>query len=542
MPKERTYIAIDLKSFYASVECVERGLDPLVTNLVVADSSRTDKTICLAVSPALKSFGIPGRPRLFEVQQKVREINARRLAETEDKERQVYAACDAGNGHQASSGAGDAGQAATGKRNLRQSSSNLTELTRDPGLLVSFLTAVPQMAKYMEISSRIYSIYLRYVAPEDIHVYSVDEVFMDVTGYLRTYGMTAHAFAMKMIQEVLKETGITATAGIGTNLYLAKIAMDIEAKHIPADKDGVRIAELDERTYRRRLWAHTPITDFWRVGPGYARRLSEVGLFTMGDVARCSLGAPSDYYNEDLLYRIFGKNAELLIDHAWGYEPCTIADIKAYHPENESLGAGQVLMSPYSFAKGEVIVREMAEQLALDLMEKGLVTDQIVLDIGYDSENVTDAGRRQLIREEIKSDRYGRKIPKAAHGSQNLSRWTFSMAMIEEAAVSIYRKEVNPSLLIRRVGISASHVISREDGRAEAKSESYEQLDLFTDYKKKEAEEKAEEERLDREQRLLSAMLDIKKKFGKNAIVKGTSFEDGATGRQRNEQIGGHKA
>lgn len=515
---QRTYIAIDLKSFYASVECMERGLDPLTTNLVVADASRTEKTICLAVSPALKSYGIPGRARLFEVIQKVRDVNRDRLARLKTQ-------------------TGNPGANFTGK------SSDSRQLKSNQSLAVTFVTATPQMAKYMKISTRIYSIYLRYIAPEDIHVYSIDEVFMDVTGYLDTYRMNAHELAMKMIREVLKETGITATAGIGTNLYLSKIAMDIVAKHIPADQDGVRIAELDEMSYRRLLWTHRPLTDFWRVGNGYARKLHEVGLETMGDIARCSLGGPGDFYNEDLLYRLFGVNAELLIDHAWGWENCTMTDIKAYKPETNSLGAGQVLMSPYEFQKAEIIVREMAEDLSLSLVEKGLVTDQIVLDVGYDIENLSDPERRKRYHGEVKTDRYGRKVPKPVHGSRNLGGFTSSTMKIEDSAVFIFREMADPVLLVRRLSITAAHVISEQESREKKQAEPvYEQLDLFTDYAAKEAEEKQEQEKLAKERRLQDAMIDIKKKFGKNAIVKGTSYEEGATGRQRNGQIGGHKA
>ena len=384
MDGRHTYIAIDLKSFYASVECMERGLDPLRTCLTVADGTRTEKTICLAVSPALKSFGIPGRPRLFEVNQKVREVNAARKRN------------------------------APGGR-LSGESYDAEELKKDPSLAVSFLTAPPRMALYIEKSTKIYDIYLRYVAPEDIHVYSIDEVFMDVTQYLPIYKMTPHELAMKIIREVLKETGITATAGIAENLYLCKAAMDIVAKRVPPDQDGVRIAELDEMSYRRLLWDHRPLTDFWRVGRGYAKKLEAAGLFTMGDIARCSLGKPGEFYCEDLLYRMFGINAELLIDHAWGWEPCTIADIKAYRPEEKSVGAGQVLQSAYDFQKTRNVVREMADALALELVEKRLVTDQVVLTVGYDRENLTDPGRRKAYRGEITMDRYGRQIPKAGH-------------------------------------------------------------------------------------------------------------------------------
>ncbi len=507
----RTYIAIDLKSFYASVECMQREMDPLTTNLVVADTSRTEKTICLAVSPALKSFGLPGRCRLFEVNEKVREVNDERRRKN--------------------------GGPLSGK------SVSSVELSANPALALDYIAATPQMAKYMEISTKIYGIYLRYIAPEDIHVYSVDEVFMDVTGYLNTYKLTGRELAMKMIREVLSETGITATAGIGTNLYLAKIAMDIVAKHIPADKDGVRIAELDEETYKRELWDHRPITDFWRVGRGYAKKLAAVGIETMGDIARCSLGRPNDYYNEDLLFKLFGVNAELLIDHAWGVEPCTIADIKAYKPEVNSLGSGQVLMAPYSFEKGRVIVREMAEALSLTLVDKGLVTDQLVLDIGYDRTNLENEKIHAAYKGPVTADHYGRAVPKPAHGSLNLLNFTSSMEALGNAAVSIYDTNVNPLLFIRRVNVTAAHVIPETEAeKRESAVAENEQLNLFTDYAAREAEEAAEKEKREKERRLQEGMLSIRKKYGNNAVLRGINFEEGATGRDRNGQIGGHKA
>ncbi len=409
-----TYIAIDLKSFYASVECMECGLDPLTTNLVVADASRTEKTICLAVSPSLKAYGIPGRARLFEVVEKVKLVNAQRKS------------------------------TAPG-RTFSGESYSAPELKTNPSLAVSYVTATPQMAKYMKLSTEIYAIYLKYIAPEDIHVYSVDEVFIDATRYLATYGLTAWELAMKMIHEVLAATGITATAGIGTNLYLAKVAMDIEAKHIPADKDGVRIAELDELSYREKLWSHRPLTDFWRVGRGIAKRLEANNLYTMGDVARCSLAGKESYHNEDTLYKLFGINAELLIDHAWGWEPCTMADIKAYKPSSSSIGGGQVLSCPYNFEKAKLIVREMTELLVLDLVDKRLVTDQIVMVVGYDREGLTDA-----YTGEVDTDRYGRKVPKSAHGSANLDRQTSSTRLIMDAVLSLYDRIVDPKLLVRR--------------------------------------------------------------------------------------------
>lgn len=499
--KDRTYIAIDLKSFYASVECIERGLDPMRANLVVADNSRTEKTICLAVSPALKSFGIPGRPRLFEVVQKVGEINSFR--------RKAF-------GHK-----------------FEGSSCDRAELLTYPGLAVDYIVAPPQMARYMERSTYIYNIYLRYVAPEDIHVYSIDEVFMDVTGYLDTYHLSARELAMKIILEVLSETGITATAGIGTNMYLCKVAMDIVAKHIPADKNGVRIAELDEMSYREKLWGHRPLTDFWRVGRGYAKKLEEHGLYTMGDIARCSV------HNEELLYKLFGVNAELLIDHAWGWEPCTIADIKAYRPENNSLGSGQVLHCPYDFEKGRLVVMEMTDLLALDLVDKGLVADQIVLTVGYDIENLTDPVRREKYKGEVVTDVYGRKIPKHAHGTANLGRHTSSSKIIISAAAELFNRIANHDLLIRRLNITACHVVP--DGQATPK-ETVQQLDLFTDHIEEEARRRKEEERLGREKRMQKAVLEIKRKYGKNAILKGMNFQEGATARDRNRQIGGHRA
>ncbi|MCD7882688.1 MAG: DNA methylase [Lachnospiraceae bacterium] len=499
---DRSYIAIDLKSFYASVECAERGLDPLTTNLVVADLSRTEKTICLAVSPSLKSYGIPGRARLFEVVQRVKQIN-------EERKRRAP------------------GRTFTG------SSCNIDELNADPSLSLDYIVATPQMAHYIQRSTEIYQVYLRYIAPEDIHVYSIDEVFMDVTDYLQTYQLTPHELAMKMIREVLKETGITATAGIGTNLYLCKIAMDIVAKHIPADKDGVRIAELDEGSYRRELWAHQPIMDFWRVGRGYARRLEKMGLYTMGDIARCSLSS----YGEDQLYKEFGINAELLIDHAWGWEPCRISDIKSFKPENNSISSGQVLQSPYEFDKAKLVVREMADALSLDLVDKGLVTDQVVLTIGYDTENLNDPARRKSYKGEVTTDYYGRKIPKQAHGSINLRRQTASTRLITDAAMELFDRIVDHNLLVRRMYVVANHVVSED----QIKPPEPEQLDLFTDYAELEKQREAEQAEMEREKRRQKAVLEIQKKFGKNALLKGMNLEEGATGRDRNAQIGGHK-
>ena len=505
---EKTYIAIDLKSFYASVECIERGLDPLKTNLVVADVSRTEKTICLAVSPALKKYGIPGRPRLFEVVQKVREANIRR---------EKQAPCHRFSG----------------------TSFDETELNRSPELQISYIAAAPRMSRYMEYSTRIFDIYLRYIAPEDMHVYSVDEVFIDATAYLHTYGLTAHELALRMIRDVLRETGVTATAGIGTNMYLCKIAMDIVAKRMPADEDGVRIAELDEESYRKQLWNHVPLTDFWRVGPGYAKKLKEVGIYTMGDVARCSLGKDTDYYNEDLLYKLFGINAELLIDHAWGWEPATIAEIKAYRPEKNSLSTGQVLQCPYTVQKAKLIVREMTDLLVLDLVDKKLVTDQMVLTVGYDIESLTNPEIRRKYHGEVTKDRYGRHVPKHAHGTANLSCQTSSTKLIMKAVEELYDRIINPDLLVRRITVVASRVVpEREAGQKEV----FEQLDLFTDYQALEQEREQEKKELDKEKRIQKAILDIQKKYGKNAILRGMNFEEGATTRERNGQIGGHKA
>lgn len=506
--ENKTYLAIDLKSFYASVECMERGLDPMTTNLVVADQSRTEKTICLAVSPSLKTFGIPGRPRLFEVVQKIKNVNAER-------------------------------QRKAPGRKFTGSSYHFTELQSHPELAVDYIVAPPQMAKYMEISTQIYNVYLKHIAPEDIHVYSIDEVFMDVTHYLKTYGLTARELAMRIILDVLKTTGITATAGIGTNLYLCKVAMDIEAKHIPPDENGVRIAELDEMSYRRKLWSHRPLTSFWRVGRGYARKLEACGLYTMGDIARCSLGKPGDYYNEDLLYKLFGINAELLIDHAWGWEPCTIADIKAYKPESNSIGSGQVLQSPYEFEKAKLVVREMTELLVLDLVEKNLVTNQLTLTIGYDIENLSDPERRKQYHGPVTTDQYGRSIPKHAHGTANLDRYLSSTKLITEAMMNLFDRIVDPKLLVRRITITANRVI---DEKAAQRKDEYQQLDLFTDYEAEEARQREEQTELEREKRMQKAMLDIKHKFGKNAILKGMNLQEGATAKDRNSQIGGHKA
>ncbi len=504
--QSKAYLAIDLKSFYASVECLERGLDPMTANLVVADMGRTEKTIGLAVSPSLKSFGIPGRPRMFEVVQRIREVNAAR-------------------------------RAAAPSRRLEGASYDINELNRDPRLAVDYIVAPPRMAYYMEYSSRIYDVYLKYVSPEDIHVYSIDEVFIDVTPYLKTYGLTPKELAMKIILDVLATTGITATAGIGTNLYLCKVAMDIVAKHLPADENGVRIAELDERSYREKLWDHLPLTDFWRVGQGYQKKLESVGIRTMGDVARCSIGAPDAYYNEELLYKMFGVNAELLIDHAWGWEPCTISEIKAYRPDSNSICSGQVLQYPYSAEKARLVVREMSDAMALDLTEKGLVTDQLVLTVGYDVENLKSKQGRLLYRGEIKTDRYGREIPKHAHGTENLKEYTASMEDLMVGYMRLYDRIVDPALLIRRLTLSACRVLKETDAE---KKQVCEQLDIFSVMDA--VNEKSDDSLQEKEKRIRSAMLDIRRKYGKNAILKGTSLEEGATAKERNSQIGGHKA
>ena len=508
MNKCKTYIAIDLKSFYASVECRERNRDPLTTNLVVADPSRTEKTICLAVSPSLKKYGLSGRARLFEVIQKVKTANEIRKLKAPN-----HVFCG--------------------------SSDDSRELQKKTSLKIDYIIAPPRMARYMEYSTKIYNIYLKYIAPEDIHIYSIDEVFIDVTHYLSTYNMTAHELAMTMIQDILDTTGITATAGIGTNLYLCKIAMDIVAKHIEPDKNGVRIAELDEMSYRRLLWNHRPLTDFWRVGRGYSKKLEKIGLYTMGDIARCSIGKPTDYYNEELLYKLFGINAELLIDHAWGYEPCTMEDVKTYKPETNSISSGQVLHCPYEFDKARLVVKEMTDLMVLDLVDKGLVTNQIVLTIGYDIENITDKNRSQSYKGTVTTNYYGKKVPKPAHGTTNLPKQTSSTTLITNAVMELYDKIVNKKLPIRRINIVANKLV---DEHSVKNANKYEQLDLFTDYeilKKQREKENAESER---EKRMQNTILDIKKKFGKNAILKGMNLQEGATAKDRNNQIGGHKA
>ena len=502
--KQKYYAAIDLKSFYASVECIQRGLDPLTTNLLVADASRTEKTICLAVSPSLKSYGIPGRPRLFEAVQKVSEVNALRKMKAPG-------------------------------RNFRGKSWDATELEQDPSLAIDYITAPPRMAMYMETSTRIYEIYLKYVAPEDMHVYSIDEVFLDITPYLRASGLSPHDFVRQIIRDILQTTGITAAAGIGTNLYLCKVAMDIVAKHVDADAEGVRIAQLDEMSYRRLLWDHRPLTDFWRVGHGYQRKLEKNGMFTMGDIARCSLGEADAFYNEDLLYRLFGVNAELLIDHAWGYEPCTIADIKAYRPETNSVGSGQVIHCAYPARKAKLVVREMTDLLVLDLVDKGLLTDQMVLTVGYDIDNLQDPERRKKYRGPVVTDHYGRKIPKHAHGTVHLQGHTSSTKEIVDAVMELFDRIVDQELLVRRVNIVACHVLRETDVLPLGMCQ---QLDLFSS----EADTTQREEERKREKRRQKAVLDIQKKYGKNAVLKGMNLEEGATARDRNRQIGGHKA
>lgn len=493
MDNRRQYIAIDLKSFYASVECVERGLDPLDTCLVVADASRTEKTICLAVSPALKTYGTGGRPRLFEVVQKVREANRCR-------------------GRQ-------------GRSSLK------SVLDSHPEIAVDYIVAPPRMAHYIEYSTRIYNIYLRYIAPEDIHVYSIDEVFIDVTSYLKTYGMTAHELAIKMIREVLSETGITATAGIGTNLYLCKIAMDIVAKKMPADKDGVRIAELDEMSYRRQLWDHTPLTDFWRVGRGIANRLALYGIRTMGDIARCSIE------HEGMLYQLFGVNAELLIDHAWGWEPVTMEAVKSYRPETKSFSSGQVLQCAYTADKARNVALEMADSVSLELVEKRLLTDQLVLTVGYDIESLTNPEIRAGYKGKITKDYYGRQVPAHAHGTINIEPPTSSSDILISKVAELYDRIINPQLLVRRLTLAINHLVSEEDYKRKPK---YVQLDLFTDYDELKRKHEKEKEDLEKERRRQEAVLNIKKMYGKNAILKGLNYFNGATQRDRNKQIGGH--
>lgn len=503
MTEQRVYIAIDLKSFYASVECVERGLDPLATNLVVADIDRTEKTICLAVSPSLKAYGISGRARLFEVAQRVQEVNYARR-------RHVAAHALAGKSY------------------------SDPEVKANDNLALDYIVAKPRMSFYIRYSARIYNVYLRYIAPEDIHVYSIDEIFFDATDYLKIHKLSAHQLAMEMVRAVLRETGITATAGIGTNLYLAKIAMDIVAKHKPADKDGVRIAELDEQSYRRLLWDHKPLTSFWRVGHGLAAKLESYGMYTMGQIARCSIN------NEELLYKLFGVNAELLIDHAWGWEPCTIEAIKSYRPKENSLCTGQVLQEPYTFKKARVVAKEMADSMALDLVDKHLVTDQIVVTVGYDIENLTNPSIQSTYNGPITTDGYGRRKPKSVHGSANLGFHNSSSKLITLAVIKIFDQIVSRNLLIRRMNVTANHVVSEDNAHRETHAPI--QLNLFTNGESQRRQEAERRMTLSRERRMQQTLLNIKKKFGKNAILKGIDFEEGATTRERNIQIGGHRA
>ncbi len=502
--REKQFVCIDLKSFYASVECIERGLDPLDTHLVVADASRTDKTICLAVSPALKACGVPGRPRLFEVMPRVKEINRIR-------------AFNAPGGV------------------LYGTSYDQQELKADPSLALDFIVAKPRMARYMHYSSKIFEIYLRYVAPEDIFAYSIDEVFIDITPYLNYKKATPREFVMKLLQDVIRETGITATAGIGSNLYLAKVAMDITAKHIPADRDGVRIACLDEYTYRKTLWDHRPLTDFWRIGRGYAEKLEKNRLFTMGDIAMASLTREG----EDLLYRLFGVNAELLIDHAWGHEPCTMAQIKAYKPSVNSMSSGQVLPKPYTWQQTQLIVKEMADLLAYDLVERGVVTDQVTLTVDYDSENLSDPIRATAFKGRAARDHYGRSVPKHAHGTENLPQYTSSGKQIINAMTDIFRREADPSLLIRRVTLCANRILPVEKAPDKYRGM---QLEMFTDNPTTEELLKKEKDASEAERRLQKAVLSMKRKYGKNILLKGMNFEEGATAKERNQQIGGHRA
>lgn len=503
---ERKYIAIDLKSFYASVECRERGLDPLTTNLVVADLSRTEKTIGLAISPALKSFGIPGRPRLFEVVQRVKAVNAERRMKAPG-------------------------------RKLVGESHQIGELLADPALAVSYIVAPPRMAYYMEYSTKIYDIYLKYIAPEDIFPYSIDEVFIDATNYLKTYKQTARELAMTMIGDVLANTGLTATAGIGTNMYLCKVAMDIVAKKMPPDRDGVRIAELDEMSYRRQLWDHCPLTDFWRIGNGYASKLESHGMYTMGDVARMSLSTAG----ENLLYKLFGVNAELLIDHAWGWEPCTMEEVKSYKPDTNSISSGQVLSCPYNFEKARLIVREMTDLLVLDLVDKKLVTDQLVLTVGYDVECLEDPDIRKYYHGAITTDHYGRRVPKHAQGTVHLDCKTSSTRLILKAVSDLFDRIVHKKLLVKRVTIAACKVI-KESELQESDHISTEQINLFTDIEELVRREAEERQALAREKAEQLAILNIHKRYGKNAIMKGMNLEEGATTIARNRQIGGHNA
>jgi len=503
MDKDSIYIAIDLKSFYASVECVERHMNPLTTHLVVADVSRTEKTICLAVSPSLKAYGLSGRARLYEVIQKVKQINKQR-------ERKV-------------------------NKQLVEKSFHVDELKNNPYLALSFIIAPPRMSYYMKYSTKIYNIYLKYIAPEDIHVYSIDEVFIDITHYLKTYKMTAYELTQTIIKDVYKTTGIIATAGIGTNLYLCKVAMDIVAKHIQPDKNGNRIAELDEMTYRKLLWNHTPITDFWRIGHGYAKKLENKHLYTMGDIAICSIGKRKDFYNEELLYSMFGIYAELIIDHAWGYEPCTIRDIKAYKPQDKSISSSQVLPKPYSYDKAKIIIKEMIDLLSLELVDKNLVTDQITLNIGYD---IIDKSNAKYYGK-ITKDMYGRIMPKQDSGTIHMKFPTSSTKLMTQKIIELYENIVNKNLFIKRLNISVNHLTTSQSVDSQ---EFYEQLDLFSYFELNQEQIEKEKIQLEEEKRLQKAIIDIKKKYGKNSILKVMDLQEDATTRDKNNQIGGHKA
>lgn len=500
---DRVYASIDLKSFYASVECQERGLNPLTTNLVVADITRTEKTICLAVSPSLKQYGIPGRARLFEVIQKLKEVNKNRLAKTK-------------------------------YHGFLGESYDDTEIKSDPNLAVTYIAAPPRMAYYMKYSTDIYNVYLKYIAPEDIYSYSIDEVFCDLTNYIKLYKMTPEELVTKMIVDVYESTGITATAGIGTNMYLCKVAMDILAKHAKPNSAGVRIASLDEMSYRKYLWGHRPLTDFWRVGRGYAKKLESHNIFTMGDIARCSI------YNEELLYKLFGVNAELLIDHSWGWEPTEIKDIKSYKPESKSLCSGQVLLCAYDYEKTKIVIKEMAESISLDLVSKKYLTDQLVLHIDYDIECLSDSDYRKFVVEEIVTDRYGRSVPKPAHGTIRLTKKTSSTKLIVEGFLKLYDTIINRHLLIKKINIYVANLSSEEEERN--KKVIIEQINLFTNYETIEKKRQEEEQNLEEEKRVQKTLLELRKKFGKNAILKGTSIEEGSTVIERNGQIGGHKA
>ena len=497
----KIYACIDLKSFYASVECRERGLDPLKTNLVVADESRTEKTVCLAISPSMKQYGLGGRARLYEVIHKIKEVNYQRKKENKFKD-------------------------------FKDKSFNDDELKKDKSLELDYIVAPPRMAYYMKYSTEIYNVYLKYLAPEDIYVYSIDEVFCDITNYLNYNHMTPREFVTKMIHDVYKTTGITATAGLGTNMYLAKVAMDIVAKHCEPDKYGVRMSGLDEITYRKKLWNHKPLTSFWRVGPGYAKKLEANGLYTMGDIARCSLD------NEDLLYKLFGVNAELLIDHSWGYEPCTIESVKAYKPTRNSISSGQVLHCPYTYQKARLIIKEMSDLLALDLVSKKMVTDQLVLTVGYDIDNLDILDIRESYTGEIIRDFYGREVPKHAHGTINIDHQTSSSKIIMEHMLKLYDRIINKNLLIRRINITANNVMSEDLAKNKP---IIQQFDLFTDCKEVEQNRERQKEEEMKDKKLQNVMLDIKNKFGKNSILKGMNLEEGGTTIDRNKQIGGHR-